>query len=437
MVALTISAGVHVVTAPWRLLPDTEGLDFKDPNDELTIPIDLLGVEMPPPPEPPKAPEPSAESPKDPNAEGANGTSKKSDAGAPKHKPDAGSSDEMDASTPAHDGGADRHVKSDAGEGDAASDAGTGLLAESDASGVPGTSGPRDPGSMIGMAGIVTAGQVNVTLLVNVAVIRANPIGARMGPLLYALPQWNDFMAGADPRQSNIDPIRDTDWILIYGPSLIHTERDAVLVRYSASDAIVDKAVDAVAMRYDRGGPFDAGVPGVKASLGHADNAERVFLRVQPHVLAVVPKDKATDFAKALKRAPISPKVRQGEAMRLTVVDPWKQIAIPGLKFDKSLKELRLWIVPRKEDAGAEIFVEGDCTDEAAAEDVANALTDLLRRQNSILVKAATRGLLNNAKVVANGTHIDLQVTAKPDQLEAVLNAVGAFLGANLQGPPP
>ena len=108
----------------------------------------------------------------------------------------------------------------------------------------------------------------------------------------------------------------------------------------------------------------------MKASLGIADNAERVFMRVQPHVLTIVPKDKATDFAKVLKRAPIAPRVRQGEALRLTVKDPWKQISIPNLKFSQSLKEIRLWIVPRASDGGADVYVEGDCTDEEAATDV-------------------------------------------------------------------
>src|SRR5690606_3545495 len=108
------------------------------------------------------------------------------------------------------------------------------------------------------------AGVQNVVLGVNVAAIRKHPVGARMGPILQALPQWRDFMRGA---QSPVDPIRDTEWILIYGPSLIHTERDAVLVRYNLSDEAVDTAITGIARSYDKGGSLDAGVPGVKASL--------------------------------------------------------------------------------------------------------------------------------------------------------------------------
>jgi hypothetical protein len=434
-VASILSLVFHGYVSPWRLFPDRSGLEMKDAEGDLTIPIELLGEEAPPD-EKPEAPALSTPPPED----DPNGIKAKRDAG-PKPKPDASVADAealaIDAgmapfnadggpTTTASDGGA----PTDAGEGDAAGDGG--LVASGDSGAPPGAAGPRDPGSMIGLAGLISAGTINVTLLVNISVIRTNPVGARMGPLLYGIPQWNDFMKGS---QVAVDPIRDTDWILIYGPSLIHTDRDAVIVHYSASDDVVDLAVESIAKRYDKGGAFDAGVPGVKASLGHADNAERVFMRVQPHVLTIVPKDKATDFAKVLKRAPIAPRVRQGEAMRLTVKDPWKQISVPNLKFSQSLKEIRLWIVPRASDGGADVFVEGDCADEESASDSADALTDLIKRQNSLVVRAATRGLLNNAKVTADGKQIKSQLSVSQEQLEALLQGIGAFLGVQVQPP--
>lgn len=436
-VACTISLVVHWFVAPWRLFPDRSGLEVKDVDGELTIPVELLGEE-PPPEEKPQPQEQATPQPED----DPNGLKAKKDASAPRPKPDAAAPDaeaaaSLDAGVMpvAQDGGptataSDGGAPTDAGEADAAGDGGH-VASASDASAPPGASGPRDPGAMIGMPGLISAGTVNVTLLVNVSVIRQNPVGARMGPLLQGIPQWADFMKGS---QSAVDPIRDTDWILIYGPSLIHTDRDAVFVHYSISDDVVDHAVESIAKRYDKGGAFDAGVPGVKASLGHADNAERVFLRGQPHVLVIVPKDKAGDFAKLSKRATINPRVRPGEAMRLTVKDPWKQISIPGLKFSNSLKELRLWIVPRA-DGSADVFVEGDCTDEEAAVDVADALTDLIKRQNVIGVKIVTRGLLNNAKVTADGTHIKSQLNASQEQLEALLQGMSAVLGVQVQPP--
>ncbi len=433
-VALVLSVAVHGYVTPWNFLPDNSGLKMKDVDGELTIPVELLGEE-PPPDEKPPPPE-TVTPENDPNAL----KSRPDAAPPPKPKPDAAVADAEALAVDAglapldQDGGqaaspSDGGAPTDAGEGDGATDGG-GLVATAEGGAPPGASGPRDPGAMIGLPGLISAGTVNVTLVVNIAVIRTNPVGARMGPLLYAIPQWNDFMKGS---QATIDPIKDTDWILIYGPSLIHTDRDAVIVHYSIGDDVVDNAVESIAKRYPGGGAYDAGVPGVKASLGHADNAERVFLRGQPHVLTIVPKDKATDFAKLMKRASIQPKVRPGEALRLIVKDPWKQISIPGLKFSESVKELRLWIVPRASDGGADVYVEGDCTDEAGAADAADALTDLIKRQNGLVVRAATRGLLNNAKVEANGTHLSSHLSVSPDQLEALLQGIGAYLGAAVQ----
>jgi hypothetical protein len=299
-----------------------------------------------------------------------------------------------------------------------------------DGGGTPGANGPRDPESMFGLSKVVNAGVQNVVLGVNVALIRQHPVGSRMGPILQQIPQWKDFLKGA---QAPVDPIKDTDWILIYGPSLIHTDRDAVLVRYNVSDEAVDVTVAAIARSYDKGGPFDAGVPGVKASLGHADNAQRVFLRPQSKLLVIVPpshaREAALTFRKQTPRGP-SPK----EAMRLIVHNPANQIAIPGLKFSNALTEIRLWIVPRA-DGGADVYAEGDCTDEAAAVDSADRLTELLKRQNSIGVKIATRGLLNKAAVVPDGRKVKLHVDATPEQLEAVLQLVAAAVNAQIAPP--
>lgn len=420
----------HWFVAPWNLLPPSAGLEFKDPEGELAIPADLLGEEPPapeppPPPETPAEPEPTTPS-KDPNAPG------KPEAGAPKPV-DAGLplANLLDAAAGEGDSGT---IASDAGESDASAPDGSAAIAEASDAGpsAPGANGPRDPESMFGLAKAVNAGTQNIVLGVNVAVIRKHPVGARMGPVLQAIPQWKDFLKGS---QAPVDPIRDTDWILIYGPSLIHTDRDAVLVKYNVSDEAVDQTVAAIASSYDKGGPFDAGVPGVKASLGHADNAQRVFLRPQSKLLVIVPPSHANEAARTYKTAkPRGPSPT--EAMRLIVRNPSNQIAIPGLKFSNSLTEIRLWIIPRA-DGAANVYAEGDCTDEAAAVDSADRLTELIRRQNSLGVKFATRGLLNKAVVVAEGKKITLHVEASPDQLEAVLQLVAAAVNAQVAPPSP
>jgi hypothetical protein len=285
---------------------------------------------------------------------------------------------------------------------------------------------------MFGLSKVVNAGVQNIVLGINVALIRKHPVGSRMGPILQQIRQWREFLNGA---QAPVDPIKDTDWILIYGPSLIHTDRDAVLVRYNVADEAVDATVAAIARSYDKGGPFDAGVPGVKASLGHADNAQRVFLRPQSKLLVIVPPSHAREAALTFrKQSPRGPPA--SEAMRLIVHNPANQIAIPGLKFSQSLTEIRLWIIPHP-DGSATVYAEGDCSDEATAVDSADHLTELIKRQNSLGVKFATRGLLNKAVVVAEGTKIKLEVVASPEQLEAVLQLVAAAVGAQIAPAPP
>lgn len=432
-VAFVVSMVAHWILAPWELFPSSSGIQIKDPVGELSIPVDLLGEETPPPPEPaPPVPVDPTPTPtqKDPNGPG------KPDAGV-KIK-DAG----PDAAEPLAlipDGGlitapldVDGSAPTDAGMADgSASTDDAGLIAMADAGAVPGSGGPRDPESMFGLSKVVNAGVQNVVLGVNVALIRKHPVGGRMGPILQAIPQWKDFLKGA---QTPVDPIRDTEWILIYGPSLIHTDKDAVLVRYNVSDEAVDTTIAAIAHTYDKGGGYDAGVPGVKGSLGYADNAQRVFLRPQGKLLVIVPPSHAHEAALTFKKqVPRGPSPT--EAMRLIVNNPSNQISIPGLKFSQSLTQIRLWIIPRP-DGGADVYSEGDCTDEAAAADSADKLTEILKRQNSLGVKFATRGLLNGAVVVPDGKKIKLHILANPEQLEAVLQLVAAAVNAQIAPPP-
>jgi hypothetical protein len=415
-ITLALSLVAHVGLAPWRLFPNRGDIELKDADGELSIPLDILGEEPPPPevkpPETPTTDDPS----KDPNGPNA-------------HKPDAGPP-KKDGGPP-HDAGPDAEplAQLDASTDDSGPPSDAGLYAMGDAAVTDaGGQGVVDP-----TAGVATVntGEQNIVLVVNSAVIRKHPVGARLGPVIQQIPQWRDFLKGS---QSVVDPIHHTDWILIYGPSLIHTDRDAVLVRYNVSDDIVDKAVDAVARTYDKGGPYDAGVPGVVASRGHADNAERIFMRPQPHLLVIAPPAHAYIAAKTYKtntpRAP-SPK----EAMHLLVRKPHQQIAIKGLKFKEQLKTIDLWIEPRA-DGGADVHALGTCTDEQCAIDTADQMNDVIKQQNSSIgVRIATRGLLNNAKVVAEGNKAKLDLVVTQDQLEAFLQLVAAAVGAQVTPP--
>jgi hypothetical protein len=278
----------------------------------------------------------------------------------------------------------------------------------------------------------VQAGPQNVVLIVNMAVIRAHPVGAKLGPLLSAIPQWDDFIGG-----SGVDPVRDTDWVLINGPSLMDTGRDAIIIHYSAPDAVVDKAIRVVSHKYDHGGTFDAGVPGVKAALGHADRYERVFLRPQPHLLAVVPRDYARTAALLLQHASVK-QPRAGEAMRVTLYKPHNSIGIrgAGVEIPESISELRIWIVPRP-DGGADVFGEGDTPDASAAEAAAQDMRKLVRGfKRNIIIALGTQGLLDSLEFAADGPVMRLHLLATREQIQALASLAAGHLGIDLQLPP-
>jgi len=286
-------------------------------------------------------------------------------------------------------------------------------------------SGPRDPEAIVGAAGAVQADVVLVMLVVNNEVIRKSPAGATLGLLLRGIPQWDDFMSGTD-----IDPVRDTDWLMITGPSLVHSERDVVLIRYSAPDAVVDRAIAIVSRKYARGGPIDAGVPGVRAVLTHADRAERVMLRPGPHVLAVVPPSVAGKVARQLSLSRMPTHVRPGEAMYLRLVNPNH----PFPEIPAAIAEARVRIVPRA-DEGADVFVDGDTKGAGAAEQAAEELARVVRRHNDMLTSLITHGLLDDVEVKAEGSAVKVHLTATRDQIETILALVGGFLGVDLPMP--
>jgi hypothetical protein len=413
--ALAISLVVHYAVLPGSLLPQHD-FEFHDVDGTLTIPVDLLNEGPAPPlaPPPPPPPEPKALPPTEPhNPEGT--LERHRDAGA-SPRLDAG---ELDAT--AHD--------KDATVSDARADSEPSFLEEGgiavseDASASSGSA--RDAVGMIGAAGNVQAGPQNVVLLVNPAVIRTHPASKRLGLLISAVPQWDDFLVG-----TGVDPLRDIDWISINGPALLHTEKDVIMVHYSVADAVVDNAIGVLAKKSARGGLTNIGVPGVRAVRGYADRAERIFLRPQPHVLAIVPASYAKTAALILSKASVPAVLpRPAEAMRLTLVHPHGPM--PGIP--ESVTEIRLWIVPRNDDGGADIYGEGVTANASACQSAASDLARLIQDQNSIGVQLLTHGLLNHVEVQPDGSTVRLHLTMTRDQIEIILAFIGGRLGVPME----
>jgi hypothetical protein len=412
-VCLLVSAVLHYGIAP---IGFPHSFEVREVEGEAAIPVDLLAPEAPaaepPPPEPlPKQQnEPGDKHVAPPAARPQRGADAGSldDAGLDARAPDAGFTD---ASA---DGASPRDEGLTLADGGAPSDAavamGEGGMAAADA-------GP--PENLVASAGATQTDVILVELVINAQVIRANPVGARIAYLLHGIPQWEEFMSGTD-----IDPVRDTDWVAITGPSLIHTARDVVLIRYAASDAAVDRAVAIVAHKYDRGGRFDTGVPGVKATLAHADRAERVLLRAQSHVLAVVPPDRAGKVARQLVGSRLPAQPHPGEAVHLRLMNPHHPIP----EIPESITEMRLRVVPRSDD-GADVFIEGDTKDPDSASAASTDLRAMLRRHNDAITSLITHGLLDRVEVSTDGPKVLVHDVVTRDQIETLTSLVEGFLG--------
>ena len=403
---------IHYELAPWSLLPEHE-FEIRDTVGDLSIPIDVLQGDdspAPPPPPPPVGTQEPRPAPTPVKGEGVDaGKALRPDAGAerllpdaqaPKpRRPDAGHLDASPSDGAVHEAGSGRHE-------DAA------VARAGQVSGVA-----RDAVGMIGAAGSAQAGPQRVVVTINMAAIRSHPVGSRIGPFFAAIPQWDDFLVG-----TGIEPLRDTDWVSINGPSLIHSEKDVILVHYSASDAVVDRALEAISHKSGNGGPFDDGVPGVKA----------VFMRPQPHVVAVVPPFYASKAAPMLAKSSI-PRVlkRPTEALRLTLLHPHGPMpAIP-----ESVTELRLWIVPKNSDGSADIFGEGDTATPDACREAVDILKAVVRDQNSFGARLLLHGLLDGVELRPDGPTVRLHVPVSRDQLEVILAFAAGRLGVTLPQP--
>jgi hypothetical protein len=220
---------------------------------------------------------------------------------------------------------------------------------------------------------------------------------------------------------------------MISGPSLVHTERDVILIHYSAPDATIDKAIEVVSKKYDRGGRFDAGVPGVRATLAHADRAERVLLRPQPGVLAVVPPNAAEKSARLLVSGKVAlPASHAAEAVFVRVDNPHH----PMPEIPETITQLRLRVVPRP-DQGADVFLEGDTKDPASASQAADDVRSIFKRHNDWITSSVTHGLLDHVEVTTEGTVVHAHLSASREQIETLVSLVGDLLGVHPSSPTP
>jgi hypothetical protein len=404
------SAIFHYAINPFSVLPGGPSVEFHEQAGDLSIPVDFIG-------------EGTTQKPgttgHDTAPAGGNGTAPGAGDAAVDAAGDARAlSQGLDAGT---DGAGDAGAEDDAQAAEA--DDG-GLISVADG-GVG-----RDPQALLGAASAVSAGPNNITILVNFVELRKHPDAGRLGLVLGGIPQWRAFMSNAQGAPL-LDPMRDADWMIIMGPSLLDTKNDAVFLHYGAPDATVDKVIDTVSKRYAKGGRIDVGVRGVKAWRAFADRGERVFLRPRPHVAVIVPSTHARQFARVLVHNPVTPHVRAGEAFSLRALRPGGSINV----IPQDISEMRMWIVPRASDGGGDLYAEGDCPSDAAAQTDAESLRNLIQQKNSFGVRLLTAGFLNKVQITSGNKMVHLHINGTQQQIEALLAIAAGMVHVTL--PPP
>jgi hypothetical protein len=260
-------------------------------------------------------------------------------------------------------------------------------------------------------------GPVKVVLILNGDVVRSHPLSQSLGALLRRLPGWDTILRGTE-----IDPVRDTDWVMLSGPSLVNSARDVLLLHYSTLDSVVDTAVAAVSQRYERGGPVDAGVPGVKASLARPDRNERMLVRPQAHLLAVVPPSVSETIARQLASARFPGQPRPGDAVYLRLVDPHE--ALP--EVPAAVTELLLRVVPRA-DQGVDVLLSARTASREAASKAARDLQAALIHHNDPLTALLSQGLLDRVEYSVEGRSVRAHVAVERSQIERIIAILSKF----------
>lgn len=292
----------------------------------------------------------------------------------------------------------------------------------------PADAGPSigDPVAMAGVAGKVVDSNANVRVLIFADRMRNHPLGVRVGTLLGAAAQWQDFFG-----PTGLDPIKDVDRILIAGPQLRNSSEVVAVVRVNVPHDRLHKAVDALVQRDGQGSWLDAGVPAARTQ---ADRAERLLVLPAPQILVVAPPS-AEKHALSLGANLKFPNPKGNEALTTYVVTPWR--AFVGIPFEipKSLKWVRMKIVATSDGgATAELVAEDESAESAAkhAEELTasiNKVTQLKLPSVSIggLSLGGSVSLLEPVTFKAVGKEIHGTVVATPKQLGRLLEAVAGY----------
>jgi hypothetical protein len=290
------------------------------------------------------------------------------DAGEPDVISDGGTDAPPDARKPREprDGGGDRAPLAAGGGGDAG-----------------GGAGRKDTLALAGGLKKMVKGKPNVALVFWFSTMREHPLGPLVGSLLSCNPQWRDFLGDL------IDPLQDLDGVMLVGPRMTETSKVTILVQSRMEDAKVRQVMGAIganAHQRGMGGPIDAGA-GTQAIRFHADRADRIAF-THPKNLIVVTPPEGFEQLQAM-REPMSLPPGKGQAMSVTMVNPWRPLRAVGMHLPETLSEIRVNAFAT-DTGGVRLEIEFDDLDAASAAAHAADLTDQTRAAAGMLLSDVT-----------------------------------------------
>ncbi len=274
----------------------------------------------------------------------------------------------------------------------------------------------RDPIGLAGDAQRIAPQDPNVSLLIYPERIRSHRLANQFAPTLTKLRNWRNFFGGTE-----LDPVRDTDRILLAGPQLRDSSRVVAVVRYNVPQERVRTAIDVVVKRSgDRGRWENKRVPVAKA---HVDGAERYFVLTGPGVLVVVPPD-GLDQALGLPRNLRFP---QGgnDAVVLFLKYPANAFRDMPVKLPTSVEWMR-FSLSLNPAGGADARLEAKDRDAESAAKNAPDLTETVNKAMVVDLLFTKRRLLDPVTFRAEGDRIRAETHVTDAQLRHILSMVAA-----------
>lgn len=274
----------------------------------------------------------------------------------------------------------------------------------------------RDPVGLSGDGQKIAPRDPNVSLLIYPERIRDHRLAVQFAPTLTKLKNWRNFFGGTE-----LDPVRDTDRILLAGPQLRDSSRVVAVVRYNVPQARVRSAIDVVVKRSGSRGQWEnKRVPVAKA---HVDGAERYFVMPGPNMLVVVPPD-GLEQALKLPANLRFPSVGN-EAVVLFLKYPANAFRDMPLKLPRSVEWMRfsLSLNPK---GGADARLDAKDKDAETAAKNAPELTETINKAMVVDLIFTKRRLLDPVTFRAEGDHIRAETHVTDAQLRHILSFMAA-----------